>query len=411
MLGLGAVDLKNAEFSAKVSSALVFPALYFSSVFVNQPAELLVLLGQVLGWIALAASFLLIYQTLSKPYLAFILYSGLFLFKFLLLIDSSEHWIFLYALFQNFIYILVGCIVISNFSELIYKETFTICFVNFIIMLLQVLGVASWTQALTTHGEENGSDPVGTLFVQDELLEFSLIQFRPAGISHSTVILTLLISYLITTYYFRKKDKIYVASFFICAIVVLAMGKGTFIALIISIIIALFIGGQYQRKSALLMMATLPFVTFVYSIFFPGLFSYLISGNNIFVSFTQRLSEILFIIAPDSEIMSNEFTKAYKNLALGQDEFVSGYSAILSNPAFLLLISLAGLIYFILAKKLINNYEINKLPLIICLIYMLALPFMHPYFNYQLYWFISGGAFLPFLYPFFKLSNSNKSLR
>lgn len=395
----------NTEFITKLSAALVFPFLYISTVFVSQPTTLMVLFGQFFGWVALSASFILIYQLIKNILLLLILFFLLTLFKLLLLIDSSTQLINYYVYLLNFIYSLSGCIVANNFSKLIYKITASICVINVFIMVLQIVGIDSWTQFLTTHGEDNHFNPVKTIFISEEKLEFSLIQYRPAGISHSTIVLNLLIIYLIITYYLSNKNKNIIENFLICIIVVLAMGKSTFIILSVSIAVALIIGKNYQRKNAFIMLVLLALLMYLYSILFPGLFEHHTKIDNFYVSFSQRFYEIFSLLNLPTNLYPDNFDKYYNNLSLRESEYISGYSALINTPS-LLLISLIAFFYLISLKKIIKNYSIDKVALLICLFCMLALPIIHPYLKYQLYWFVCGVACLPLFYPFFKIKSS-----
>jgi hypothetical protein len=93
---------------------------------------------------------------------------------------------FLYVLSLNFIVASAAAISL-NYPRVIYSQLMIVCTLSFVLMLLQVTGVGSWAQILTTHGPIS-SIQQDTLFVELQDLKYDVIQFRPAGLLHSNIV-------------------------------------------------------------------------------------------------------------------------------------------------------------------------------------------------------------------------------
>jgi hypothetical protein len=269
-------------------------------------------------------------------------------------------------------------------------------------MVLQVIGIGSWTQAFATHGDGDGFLPVDTIFVEELSLDFRLEVARPAGIFYSTVPLNFLILVgMILHFYKTSKISLKITCLYTISMVI-SMGKAVIFGYLAIAVFTLVIGNKQQKIGIILSFLMTGFAFAIYSFIFPGLFDINFSSITILSSIFTRLSEVVNVLSPGSIFLESfivfENLSSFRSLGLEDGENFSGLAALISNFH---TIGIGAILFSIL-----NMYAIFKVKSTdpdnsrIASLVMICLPgfvFMFSFFNMQLFWFFIGLGMLPII--------------
>ena len=271
-----------------------------------------------------------------------------------------------------------------------------IVILNAILMLFQVAGAGNWSQFMATEEIVN---QMPTLFVSSQYQVISLTQVRPSGFLHSNNYLSLIILFAMAMHFSRNKSiyrwEVAVLSF----IMVLAMARIVFVGYLIFGIIILIVGKGNQRKSYYKSaLFTLMFFC-LYYIFFPGLFSNMMSMDRLLYSTYIRLNDIA-----DHLILAGYGDRLY-NILQGTptaewkgSSAISGYSKLINNKYIIACVIIVITGVLIKLPGLINKLSsptamLTLLSLVVIIIYPAAVPF----FQAQIYWWIFSISVYPLL--------------
>lgn len=274
-----------------------------------------------------------------------------------------------------------------------------LCYLNLVVMFLQVLGVGAWTQALTTHGAGNFAEPVKTLFVSGDDIQYSLVQLRPAGVSYSTVIITLLALYGITLHYLFLSKRLRWATPVLSGLIVLSMGKMVIGGFILLAIGAHIIGDPKQRREIRRGLIYCFLFAVIYLILFPGQWYLNTSISTISTSIYLRLNDIMSAINPNNPFYDRSlyFLKDTATASWATEgKHVSGYSDLFNNGKLFNYLLIIGLLSYLYAINMIRKrHQANVSNLILAGLLIVLLPFMFPFWQSQLFWFIASVSVLP----------------
>ncbi len=385
-----------------IAEVWLFPAIVISMVLGNQPFPIAQLISQGLNWVNLAAGCVVLLSAVRARTPTMALMAAIVITKILRSTAMAGPAEVMYVAAVGVLFCVVGAVVAFRRPALLYKQVMTIALLNVVFMILQVVGVGAWTQLLTTHGEGNLTPPVRTLFVSEADLEYLLVQGRPAGLSYSNIVLTLIITFATILHLSlnrRDKGRKWWGSAVISVMVALSMSK---FVLIVSPLVALWLmltGRRTQRAPAARALAGIVMALVVYCYAFPGLVATNLDVKTIGTSFYLRLNDMAGALDPRgglkerSELLLQDTPRA---TWLEEGAFVSGYAQILATaPTVVPIVLVAALAYLIGLTSLRRRLPqlAKRAFLVACVV--AAYPFTFPPWGFQMYWFMAGLGLLP----------------
>ena len=384
-----------------LSSLWLFPGLYISTVLLNQPDSIVVWIGQIIGWINILAALHILITNRWNKILIISLFVGLVSARMLRIVFTLELFESLYTIFLNAIYCFAGVVVVFKSQNLLYKQVMVIALINFVFMILQVAGVGAWTQAFSTYGEGNFAEQVQTLFVPAQDIIYKVVQLRPAGISYSTVILTILILFGLLLHFSRKSNRLGWGNIILVGMVVFSMGKMAIGGFIIISAWILLSGNNWQRKGVINGMLLCFIISILYKLLFPGLWEINTSYYTLSTSFYLRLNDIIMYLNPNS-FLYREGVYFLKDTSVAtwatEGRHVSGYSRLLSSSQWSASYLLIGIIAFLVGlRKLHKRHPDLTANAFIGLSLFATLPFMFPFWASSLYWFMASFGLQPII--------------
>ena len=230
------------------------------------------------------------------------------------------------------LFFLVGTVFIRRYLYLVYKQVLIICFLNVILMTLQVSGAGKWTQFMATEGEKT-SYP--TLFVQEKYLQASTVQRRPSGFLHSNNYLSIIVLFGMALHFSRNKNKLKWGTCVLIAMGVLSMAKIVFLVYILMGIAIFLRGNKVQKVTFANSLLLAVGYMYLYFILFPGLFSSQMNYYHITYSLFIRMNNIIdafdknSVIAKTIEPLLKHTPKApWANIG---DNYISGYTPLVKH--------------------------------------------------------------------------------
>lgn len=158
------------------------------------------------------------------------------------------------------------------------RQLSVICVIGLPLMLLQVLGVAEWTQVLRTdfHDDVHDLTQYPTLFAPASDLESldGTLQFRPAGLFSSNNALSLIAAIAAGLAIWQIPRRVNLARDFMLAMVcVLSMSKTVFAVVAGVALASLIVGDVPQRRRSLRFILSVSACLLIYALFLPGLWA------------------------------------------------------------------------------------------------------------------------------------------
>ena len=392
----------------RISTLLLFPCLLASMVLIDQPYFFLVLIGQILGWISYILSFFVVLNSFKGTKKVVFFYLLIFIVKGLAIITSNNLIQIIYIVLQDSLFCISGAIILYVSPKIVYQQVVIFCWINLIIMFLQVSGLgAVFPQLLTTHGESINAIPVNTLFTSEDNLNYLLIQGRPAGLMDANVLLSLFILFAISVHFSNNSSiKLYVTPL-LCAALVLSMAKIAFIGFFIALFYTLYKGTTKQKKHFLRACLFIIIFILIYLLLFPGLASVNLSKETINTSFFLRINEIIsYLDFSFFDPQNVSFLEGTSQFTWGEEgEFASGISGIIilfySNRY--LISAVLFLFIFFFVRNFIKLKKFNKSiadKSLFNLIIVGLFPFTHPIWQRPIFWLMIGFGLLPIIYLF-----------
>jgi hypothetical protein len=377
----------------------LFPGIFTSIVLVNQPSNLVIMFGQVIGWFNILAAILTLVRLNWSKLWIFLLIMGIVVSRVLRLMSNSDSSEIIYLSILNMLFCTAGVAILLYHRNMLYKQVMVLCYLNLVVMFLQVLGVSAWTQAFTTHGAGNFAEPVRTLFVSIDDLQYRLVQLRPAGVSYSTVMITLLALYGLTLHYLFLNKRLRWGTPVMSGLIVLSMGKMVIAAFILLAIGIHIIGDSKQRREIRRGLIYCLLFSVIYFILFPGQWYLNTSISTISTSIYLRLNDIMSAINPNNPFYDKSlyFLKDTATASWATEgKNVSGYTGLFNNGKLFNYFMIIGLMSYLYAINMIRKRYKGKISnYILAGLLITLLPFMFPFWQSQLFWFIASIGVLP----------------
>jgi len=402
------VNLPSIE---QLSVMWIFPGLILQMVIGNQLWMIgPFYIGQMINWINMLAAVVIILKKYRYSLLVFAFAICLIITKEFEIVFLSQHANYVYVIFRSILFCLAGMVMISEHSNLVYKQIMVMCLLNVPIMFLQVAGVGEWTQLLAREDTTGGNyELIHTLFVKAKDLahNWSVIQFRPSGFLYSNNRLSFFILAGFALHFSLMHGRFVWGTLALCAMSVLSMAKIVFLGFTVMALFLLITGNRRQRICVFNAFLLTIILFGLYDFLFPGVFSHHMDLIGSGYSFFIRMNDIIGTLAKGSFLRDTleEFFRgtptAYWLREPGQH--ISGYSYLIPILTYFMALGIILLPFFlrglrILRKQVPYLASISLLTLLVVVIYPSAVPIWVA----PTYWFMAGFALLPlfvFLQP------------
>jgi hypothetical protein len=279
---------------------ILFPLFLINITFsANEWAFLGISIGQLLFWLIIILTFIVLYNSFSRT-IAITLLFGIFVFKFLFLISNMFVFNFCGGFFIAIQMIFSGSILFGRDPRLLYKQMSIFFFLSIFFMLAQKIGLHDifygWNAELFHENPIytfDQSKDIGklfknltlypTLFIEKSNLVYVMYQGRPTGLLYSNNVLSIfIIVYAAITFSYQEK-KLSFSSFVLPSIVVLSSSTLVVIAYLV------FLLGNKRKNINLFILI---FIYFLHYLLFPGLTSVFFDSEKHILSLSLRFYEI-----------------------------------------------------------------------------------------------------------------------
>lgn len=355
-------------------------------------------LNQFINWIVILCFIIVCRNTFKHSYLFLFFCIGIVFSKILnVFLPESILFYGFYKFFLLSITFLGGIIYLNNHFNLVHKQVIFICFINVIMMALQLSNAGEWTQFLSTESTEMFGEKLSydTLFVPLEQLNYSVIQARPSGFLRSNNILSGFAIFALAIHLTRTKNYYLFGTIVLTLMMVLSSARLVYISYIFMFIILLFSGNRILRKNAIHSLISTIFFIFLYSIFFPGLFDNYWNFDSLVYNILIRINDIVSniqILAIADFLSSILYFTPTADWDL-TDSVLSSFSIFVKYFEYFLLFSILSLfLIFNSRKKFLKIKPEFKFVSLFCLINLVLYSAAVIIILDQFYWFTAGFA-------------------
>lgn len=377
-----------------------------ASVLGNQSFVMAQVLGQFMALVSDAAAVVILLSAVQRKRWAVLLVMCVVITKVVRVASGSSIAEVAYISLLNLLFSVSGAIIALQRPTLVYRQVMAICLLSFIAMVLQVTGVGAWALTFSTYGDSNFIAPVPTVFRDAGSLNYQLVQGRPAGVSYSNVIMSLIILFGFALHFSRKESALRGGTVLLCGVAVLSMAKITFVGLILIVPLVIAFGDHRQKKRVLWAVVLFAMCLGLYSVLFPGLFSTNFSANSIEASFFYRANDIMAALNPDIAFraLQNPYFEGTPQLyMLGEEEYVSGYASLIAkiydNIVPIAAIMAIGVFMFVRGFIRLNQrFPELTLRVILIIVTIGIFPGTTPIWSANMFWFMAGLGCLPGFY-------------
>jgi hypothetical protein len=292
-----------------------------------------------------------------------------------------------------------GAVIVSERPGLVYRQLLVIAVVSIPLMLLQMSGLAAWSEALNTENVAGAGAPQPTLFVGEDELYYRTSQARPASFTHANNFLSLLAGFALVLHFSRiRTARLTRRDLVICTFALLTMGKIVLLLFVVVLAWKLITGIRMERRRMLRVAVFTGCLLGVYAVVFPGLLANNISVYKISYSFFIRANDVADLLPPDTMLRSWLEDRLAGTPRADWKEAVtlSGYAQIIGIlPYAAVGVLLLAPAFYQGFRRVRRRYpeliDMTVLTLFLVLLYPTAVPL----FRAQIFWFIGGFALLP----------------
>lgn len=292
-----------------------------------------------------------------------------------------------------------GAVIVSERPGLIYRQLLRMAALSIPLMLLQMSGLAPWSEALNTENIAAAGAPVPAIFVGEDELYYRTSQARPSGFTHSNSFLSLIAGFAVVLHFARiKRPRLTRRDLLVCTFAVLTMAK---VALLIyGVVLAwkLITGVRLERRRVRAVLVFTAVLIGAYAIVFPGLLANNLSLYKIGYSFFIRANDFAELLPAESPVRAwlVEQLAGTPRADWQGAVSLSGYAQIINLVPYLLAAALLGAPIFIrgllnVRRRYPEIVDMTVLSLFLVVLYPTAVPM----FRAQIFAFIAGFALLP----------------
>lgn len=292
-----------------------------------------------------------------------------------------------------------GAVIVSRRPGLAYRQLAGMALISIPLMLLQMSGLAAWSEALNTENVAAAGEPSPAILVSEAELRYRTSQARPASFTHSNNFLSLLAGFALVLHFscirtarLTRRDLI------ICTFAVLTMAKIVLLLFIVVLAWKLITGLPMERRRMVRVALFAGLLLAGYAVIFPGLLANNISVYKISYSFFIRANDLADLLPANNPVrvmLQNQLAGTpradWENAVT-----LSGYAQIVSIlPYAVVGVLLMAPVFYKGFRRVRRRYpeliDMTVLTLFLVILYPTAVPF----FRAQIYWFVAGFALLP----------------
>lgn len=173
-----------------------------------------------------------------------------------------------------------------------------------VLMFLQVIGVAEWTQYLNTSGgSEIPLTPFPTFLVPAQDLMAQHVQGRPVGLFHSNPFACLIVLVTLALTLSGDEERPLWLDVSLAAVAVLTLAKAVYLGAALIVWLTAYRGSERLRSSALRFAFMFAGLVIAYVALFPGLTSiFMFNPQTFVVSVMTRVIDIGVTLAPQHRV-------------------------------------------------------------------------------------------------------------
>lgn len=293
-----------------------------------------------------------------------------------------------------------GAVLVSERPGLVYRQVVAIAVLSIPLMLVQITGVAAWSEALNTENVEGAGPPQPTLLVPEDELQYRTSQARPSGFTHSNNFLSLLAGLALVLHFSRLKTaRLTYRDLIICTFALLTMAK--IVLLMYAVVLAWkgITGTHWERHRILRVTGLTAILLAAYAVLFPGLLANNISWYKISYSFFIRVNDFADLLPQGSAVRGwlQEQLAGTPRADWKDAVTLSGYAQIIAIVPYLLVsgVLLAPVFVKGIRRVRLRYPEIVDLT-VLSLLLVVLYPTAVPLFRAQIFAFVAGFGLLPF---------------
>ncbi len=383
----------------RLAARWLLPLMILSLVFVQQADPILVGIGAVVSILTTVAAISLLLSKMGRSAGALAFVTGTLALRVARLASDAPALVLVYTIFAGALFCFVGAVMALRNPRRVYRQLVFLWLVCVPVMLLQLLGVGEWTQALRTDSSAGDYSQHATLFVRSGEAVISALQARPAGLLPSNNLMSMLLVFTIGLHYARaNRSRLSWRDWLLSCAAVLSMSKFVFLVFAVMALWVFVVGDRARRVRVVKVMVLLAVLTAVYAWLFPGVFAFTTSWETARQNFLIRLNDLL--IASGSPYLQQfvDLTAAPRiaeSIAQGRQ---SGYATIAKYLPYVFGVALLAAPWFFRGLKAMRRRAPEWLfPTTLCLINVAGIPLISSFLASVIYWYMAGFAVLPVL--------------
>lgn len=289
--------MRHLELLVVAAAAWLVPGMVAVVVLTNQPDLFLTQVGKIVHLVNIAAACLLVAVKIDPKLLLFVALTGV-----LFLIGETSGVRLPYETCLAVLFLLSGLVVSSHWSGMATRLLVATVLLSGSLMILQVLGVGEWTQALTTHGftdlgNHTPKTPHPTFLVGLEELKANYLQGRPAGLLHSNQFASLVILVTLALSIARTGPRLLTVDAALSTVAAVSLAKIVYLGLLMLAVFYWLAGSSEQRRNATRYLILTALALVVYVAVFPGLTAkFLLNVEVLWISVAVRIVDVTTLL-------------------------------------------------------------------------------------------------------------------
>lgn len=379
----------------------IFPGLVLAMVVGNIGWRLGPLpLGQALSWTNDAAAAVLVLGRFPKRWWPYALLAGIAAAKALTIAGVAPELSDLaFDILLSALFVAAGAIIVAERPGITYRQLLFFAAISIPVMLLQMSGVAAWSETYNMEHTADAAHPRPTLFVGEDDLHYRMAQARPSGLTHANNFLSLIAAFAFALHFSRiRTPHLTARDWIISTFALLTMAKVTLLVMIVVVTWKLVTGIRVERRRMARVSGMLLLLVAMYGVLFPGLLAANTAASKVSYSFFVRANDFADMLPDDSALkgwMRDRLEGTYRAPEKGGGG-LTGYAQIIRVLPYVIAggILLAPVVYTgfrRVRRRYPETVDMTVLIGFVVVIYPMAIP---P-FRTQIFGFIAGFALLP----------------
>ncbi|HXG54541.1 MAG TPA: hypothetical protein VNJ03_04115 [Vicinamibacterales bacterium] len=392
--------LNPSNRAQRLAASWIFPGLIAAMIIGNQGWMLGPLsAGQILSWGNDAAAAILVLGRFHGRRWPLLLLAVAILLKLATAVGSIAEAADLgFDVVLSILFCAAGAVIVSKKPSIVYRQLLVIAALSIPVMIVQMTGVAPWSEALNTEHTEDVRAPQPTLFVTEAQLHYRTGQARPAGLTHSNNFLSLLAAFLLALHFSRiKTPRLTTRDLIVITFAMLTMSKVVLLVSAVVVMWKLVTGIRVERLRMVRVAGFTVLVLAAYAVFFPGLFTVNTAFYKLSYSFFIRANDFAALLPEGSAVREwlHEQLAGTPRPNKGAVT-LSGYAQIITIlPYAVVCALLITPVFYNGFLRVRRQYPELVDMTVLTLFVVILFPTAVPMFRAQIFWFVGGFALLP----------------